>query len=175
MDASFVLITQDYAQRAIPINRPKTVIGRQTDCNIRIPSADVSRQHCEVLIEGDAIQLKDLGSSNGTFVNRKKVTQTALAAGDLISVGSCVFVVRLDGNPETIDAEEAYEEGAVATAATAGGGAEAPTIMTKPAKPPAAPPPKSLIDDDDEDKNDDSDAFDFDFSDDDDEKKKPKK
>lgn len=178
MDVSFVLITQDYTQRAIPLNRPRTIIGRQTDCQIRIPTADVSRQHCEVQVEGDAVSIRDMGSSNGTFVNRKKISQTTLSAGDLISVGSCVFVVRLNGDPANIDAEDAYEDGAVATAATAGG-AEAPTVVSRPAAPPAArpaakpAPSKSLLDD--EAKNDDSDAFDFDFSDDEDEKKKPKR
>ncbi len=172
MDASFVLITQDLNQRVIPITKARTIIGRQTDCNIRIPSGDISRQHCEIVVQGDSVQIKDLGSSNGTYVNRKKVSQAALAAGDLISVGACVFVVRLNGSPAEIDAEDAYEDGVVATTATAPAAhraPESPTILTRPA------PAKKLVDDDDDDKNDDSDAFDFDFSDDEDEKhKKPK-
>ena len=44
-------------------------IGRHDDCQIRIRSSQVSRRHCEVLPEGDTLMVRDLGSSNGTFVN----------------------------------------------------------------------------------------------------------
>ncbi|HLO41900.1 MAG TPA: FHA domain-containing protein [Phycisphaerales bacterium] len=177
MDASFVLVTQDLTQRVVPMNRPRIVIGRHTDCYIRIPTSEVSRQHCEVLTENDEIRIRDLGSSNGTYVNRKKVSESPLKAGDLISVGPCVFVVRIDGEPAEIDADEAYEDGLVSTTASppaaAAASATSPTTITKR---PSAPSPskpakgKSILDDSEKDP-DDSDAFDFDFSDDDDEKK----
>ncbi|HRJ50129.1 MAG: FHA domain-containing protein [Phycisphaeraceae bacterium] len=176
MDTTLVLITSDFMLRPIPLTRPRTVIGRQTDCHIRIPTGNVSRQHCEVVLEGATLSVRDLGSSNGTYVNRRKVSRAALRAGDLVGVGNCVFVVQIDGDPDDIDAEEAYEDGVIATAAPGGPAEEAPTTTTSVRSAPSArPSPADLDEDDDEDDDskDDSDAFDFDFSDDDDEQKKP--
>ncbi|GMV26661.1 MAG: hypothetical protein AMXMBFR58_26920 [Phycisphaerae bacterium] len=175
MDFSLVLVTADFNKRLVPIARSRTVIGRATECNIRIPSGDVSRQHCELLVDGQTLRIKDLGSSNGTFVNRKRVTEAELHAGDLISVGNVVCAVRIGGKPPDVDAEDTYEDGIVATTATGSGRpAEAPTTVSS-----RAPAPVSSVtdddDEDDEDANDDSDSFDFDFSDDDDEKKPGKK
>ena len=50
-----------------------TSIGRHDDCLIRIKSSQVSRRHCEVFEVADNLTIRDLGSSNGTFVNGKKV------------------------------------------------------------------------------------------------------
>jgi pSer/pThr/pTyr-binding forkhead associated (FHA) protein len=179
VDASFVLVTQDLTQRVVSISRPRIVIGRHPDCYIRIPTSEVSRQHCEVVNENDELKIRDLGSSNGTYVNRKKVSETTLKAGDLISVGSCVFVVRIDGEPENIDADEAYEDGFVSTSsapsAPTASSTSSTTVVKRPSSAPAAKPgkSKSILDDEDKD-NDDSDAFDFDFSDDDEDEKKKK-
>jgi len=57
------------------------------------------------------ISVKDLGSSNGTWVNAERVDQTHLSAGDLVAVGPMVFVVRIDGTPDSIDPVLLYEQG----------------------------------------------------------------
>ena len=65
-----------------------TSIGRHDDCLIRIKSSQVSRRHCEVFEVADKLTIRDLGSSNGTFVNGKKVSgQQALKPGDELTVG----------------------------------------------------------------------------------------
>jgi Nif-specific regulatory protein len=53
----------------------------------------VSRRHCEVTLDGDSVFLKDLGSSNATFVNGDPVAQAVLKAGDEVAVGSAIFLV----------------------------------------------------------------------------------
>lgn len=161
MDVSFVLVTADMKQKEIPLKKTLQVFGRGAEANVRIPDPGVSRKHCEVRIEGGVIRVKDLGSSNGTYVNQKKVTEATVKANDLVSVGPFVFVVRVDGVPEDIDSEEALEDGAPPKAGIA--------------SPPTAK--KSLLDDEDDMRppaargkgaNDDSDEFDdFDFKDDD--------
>jgi pSer/pThr/pTyr-binding forkhead associated (FHA) protein len=71
-----------------------TSIGRHDDCLIRIKSAQVSRRHCEVFEVSDKLTIRDLGSSNGTFVNGKKVAgQQALKAGDELTVGAVTLRV----------------------------------------------------------------------------------
>ena len=71
-----------------------TVIGRHDDCLIRIKSSQVSRRHCEIFEVADKLTLRDLGSSNGTFVNGKKVSgQQALKHGDELTVGAVTLRV----------------------------------------------------------------------------------
>jgi predicted component of type VI protein secretion system len=71
-----------------------TSLGRHDDCVIRIRSAQVSRRHCELYEVGDQLMLRDLGSSNGTFVNGKRVTgEHPLKHGDELTVGSVTLRV----------------------------------------------------------------------------------
>jgi predicted component of type VI protein secretion system len=69
-------------------------IGRHDDCLIRIRSAQVSRRHCELYEDGGRLMLRDLGSSNGTFVNGKRVLgQQSLKAGDVLTIGGVTLRV----------------------------------------------------------------------------------
>jgi pSer/pThr/pTyr-binding forkhead associated (FHA) protein len=71
-----------------------TSIGRHDDCLIRIKSSQVSRKHCELFEAADKLTLRDLGSSNGTFVNGKKVSgQQVLKHGDEVTVGAVTLRV----------------------------------------------------------------------------------
>jgi pSer/pThr/pTyr-binding forkhead associated (FHA) protein len=101
---SLVLIKPDGTQLPIELKHERNLIGRQTDCQIRIPNDSVSRRHCEVEVTGGAIKARDLGSANGTYVNRKPIQETELHAGDVLAIGPAVFVVRVDGQPGGIDA-----------------------------------------------------------------------
>jgi predicted component of type VI protein secretion system len=92
-------------------------VGRGEECNVRIPLAAVSRKHCELSVDDDELVVKDLKSSNGTFVNGERVRSRELAPGDLLAVGPLVFVVRIDGHPKDIDPLESYVAGAVAPGA----------------------------------------------------------
>jgi predicted component of type VI protein secretion system len=90
--------------------------------------ASVSRRHCEVAIDSDdELVVKDLKSSNGTFVNGERVARRELVPGDLLAIGPVVFVVRIDGHPKEIDPLESYVAGSVdlGEAAGAGGAGEA--------------------------------------------------
>jgi predicted component of type VI protein secretion system len=170
MAVSLILVRGDGRQSEIPL-KTRAIIGRQTDCQIRIPSSGISRHHCELTLADGKVLLRDMGSSNGTYVNRQKVQQAQLAAGDLIGLGDLVFVVRIDGNPASVDSEDALDEGA-APAPTAPKAAPAPRApQAKQASAPGPAKPRLL----DADPNDDSSVADFDFLDDDDDiKKQPK-
>jgi pSer/pThr/pTyr-binding forkhead associated (FHA) protein len=174
MNVSLVLVRDDGKQTEVPLRKATQVVGRQTDCAVRLPNPSVSRHHCEVTVGDGRTMIRDLGSSNGTFVNRKRVTQLDLSAGDLISIGEFVFVVRVDGEPVEIDAEEAYDDGIVIPAAAAPTSAS-PAAVQRPvpaSTPKPAPKPASKSD---EDSLDDSSVADFDFLDEDEDlKKQPK-
>lgn len=155
MKASLVLVQTDLSQREIALNKPRIVIGRDTSCQIRVPVSAVSRQHCEVVADGARVLIRDLKSSNGTFVNRQRVTESELHAGDIVSIGPAVFAVRVDGKPVTIDSESTLKAGAIPSA-------PAPTAAA-PAKSGASKSPAStgkssgLLDDLDLDDLDDDD------------------
>lgn len=65
------------------------VIGRQAQCDLTLHDNDVSRRHAEVCFEAGGYVLRDLGSTNGTFLNDKEITSPApLSPGDRIEVGA---------------------------------------------------------------------------------------
>jgi len=75
-----------------------TTIGRHDDCLIRIKSSQVSRRHCEIFEVAGKLTIRDLGSSNGTFVNGKRVSgQQALKPGDEVTVGAVTLRVAKPG------------------------------------------------------------------------------
>jgi adenylate cyclase len=75
--------------------RPKTmvVVGRAVNSDCAIVDATVSRKHAELTVSDGGIQLKDLGSSNGTFVNGVKVDSYFVAPGDTVTFGKVAFKV----------------------------------------------------------------------------------
>jgi len=109
--AVLINVTPEGKSKKVPITHDRTVLGRLDDCQLRIPSGRVSRHHCEIVHEDGTLTLRDLGSSNGTYLNQSKITEKELSAGDLIAVGSLVFLVQIDGEPGDFDPEFLYEDG----------------------------------------------------------------
>ncbi len=99
MDAKLIMFREDGKRREFPLRLGATAIGRKTDCDIRIPLAEVSRRHAEVTVDEDAVVLKDLGAANGTFLNNRRITEEDLEPGDQILIGPVVFTVQIDGEP----------------------------------------------------------------------------
>jgi pSer/pThr/pTyr-binding forkhead associated (FHA) protein len=76
----------DSATFRLPPGSVKTV-GRSSGAEFVLDAPLVSRLHCQLSATADAIQVKDLDSTNGTFVNGKRVTSATLRAGDVLKVG----------------------------------------------------------------------------------------
>ncbi len=171
-----VLVKSNGKSREVSLGSTGRIIGRSANCGVRIPVSDVSREHCEVRVSGDRIVIKDLGSSNGTFVNGERVDETQLSPGDLVAVGPAVFVVRINGEPSDIDPAGAFARGQPTPVAAAGGAAEGGTKSAA-----ASPGPGGNLDDDSElfgemlgSDADESSIIDFDFDlDDDDDDDQP--
>jgi len=71
------------------------IVGRDEDCELKLTDKRISRRHCEIRRGGDHIWIRDLGSTNGTFVNHKKIKQAELLEpGDLISIGKFKFCIK---------------------------------------------------------------------------------
>jgi hypothetical protein len=73
------------------------VLGRGTEADIRLPDTGVSRKHADVQLHGSTVTVEDLGSTNGTLVNGRRVNRQDLADGDVIRIGHSVLVYRQDG------------------------------------------------------------------------------
>jgi len=111
VQAFLIRVTEDGKAQPVPLTHDRTLIGRLDDCQIRVRSGKISRHHCEIIKEGQTLTLRDLGSSNGTYLNQDQVQESELKAGDLIAVGSMVFLVQIEGQPEEFEPELLYEDG----------------------------------------------------------------
>ncbi len=76
-------------------------IGRDKLNHIQLSDTMVSRRHCRIVIEGDALILRDENSSNGTLVNDVPVRERALSGGDLIRIGDSQFLLILSEDKPT--------------------------------------------------------------------------
>jgi pSer/pThr/pTyr-binding forkhead associated (FHA) protein len=103
MNANLVLLKKNGSHKAFPLPGAVTVLGRRDDCDLRIPLPMVSRRHCQLSLNKNSLELRDLDSSGGTFVNGKRVDgEIAVKAGDYIRIGPVTFVCQIDGKPEKI-------------------------------------------------------------------------
>lgn len=69
------------------------VLGRDSSCDITIPGTHLSRHHAELAVKGGNLLIRDLKSSNGTFVNEQRVTETSLKPGDMVRFDVLTFKV----------------------------------------------------------------------------------
>jgi len=76
---------------------PSTVIGRQHDCEVPIASEEVSRRHAELKVTPDGVMVEDLGSSNGTFVNDRRITRQLMKPGDELRLDTIRFLLLAPG------------------------------------------------------------------------------
>ncbi|MFN8222597.1 MAG: FHA domain-containing protein [Gaiellales bacterium] len=67
--------------------RGTTLIGRSPDCDVFLDDVTVSRRHAEIVEHDGAFAIRDLGSLNGTFVNRRRIEDAQLADDDEVQVG----------------------------------------------------------------------------------------
>jgi hypothetical protein len=83
-------------QRSYDIVTPVTLLGRGTDCDLRLVDPGVSRHHAEIRLEGPEIVLVDLGSTNGSFVNGQPIRRVTLTDGSRVTMGRTTLVFRRD-------------------------------------------------------------------------------
>jgi len=82
------IVTLTLAGHAHPITSSSFVIGRSRECDLRVTDGNASRRHAEITREGDTFVVIDLGSTNGTELNGRRVTRAELSDGDRITIGA---------------------------------------------------------------------------------------
>ncbi len=83
-------------EQAYELTAAVTVLGRGTDCDLRLVDPGVSRHHAELRFEGDDVLLVDLGSTNGTVVDGRPARRASLRDGTRIELGRTMLVFRRD-------------------------------------------------------------------------------
>lgn len=82
-----VLLSEGFTGRTYELKTDRTTVGRVSDNAFEIPEASVSSHHCEILQRDSEIVVKDLGSTNGTFINGEKIDEAVLKPGQILRVG----------------------------------------------------------------------------------------
>ncbi len=91
-----VVLSEGLTGRSHELKAEKTTIGRVEDNTFQIPDSSVSSHHCEILLRGSDIVVKDLNSTNGTFINGQQVTEATLKPSQILRLGQ--VEVRLESD-----------------------------------------------------------------------------
>jgi len=127
--AKLVILNQGMTGRACELHTDRTTIGRVEDNTFQIADASVSSHHCEVHLRGSDIFIRDLNSTNGSYINNEKITEQILKPGQILRLGQVEL---------KLDAEGA--------ASGAGTGTTPPTTATPAGATPAPAPAKKQVD-----------------------------
>jgi len=85
--ARLVLLSEGLTGRTFELKVEMTTVGRVEDNAFQIPETSVSSHHAEILLRGNDVLIKDLNSTNGTFINGEKVTEAVLKPGQILRLG----------------------------------------------------------------------------------------
>jgi len=102
--ARLVVLTEGFTGRTYELKVDKTTVGRVEDNAFQIAEPSVSSYHAEILLRGDEVIVKDLDSTNGTFINGQKVSESPLKSGQILRLG------QLELRLETGDPKEASKK-----------------------------------------------------------------
>ena len=94
--AKLVVLSAGMTGRTQELKVDKTTIGRLEDNTFQIAEASVSSHHCEVLLRGNDVVVRDLNSTNGTFINGEKVTEKAIKPGQILRLGQVELRLETD-------------------------------------------------------------------------------
>ena len=86
--ARLVLLSEGLTGRSYELKTDVTTVGRVSDNAFEIPEASVSSHHAEVLLRGNDVIVRDLGSTNGTFIGGEKITEAVLKPGQIVRLGT---------------------------------------------------------------------------------------
>lgn len=105
---SLVVIAGEELGRQFAIGSGDITVGRSSACAVCIDHASVSRSHAMIISDAQGIRVKDCGSTNGTFVNDKRIKESPVAQGDLLRFGSVVLKYLAPDTVESSYHDELY-------------------------------------------------------------------
>lgn len=107
-EACLVLIYGEDLGKKYNLNNSSVMLGRSSKCDIQIDQESISRNHSKIVNTGKSFLIRDLGSTNGTYVNDEPIEEHVLQHNDLIKIGRTIFKFLTGGNVENAYHEEIY-------------------------------------------------------------------
>ena len=95
--AKLVILSQGMAGRTHELTVDRTTIGRVEDNTFQITDPSVSSHHCEVLLRGSEVVIRDLNSTNGSYINDAQITESVLKPGQKLRLGQIELKLELEG------------------------------------------------------------------------------
>jgi len=113
--AKLVVLSAGMTGRTHELKVDKTTIGRVEDNTFEIAEASVSSHHCELLLRGNEVLVRDLNSTNGTFINGEKISEGTLKPGQILRLGQIEMRLETDapapGTKKPIDQTMVMQRG----------------------------------------------------------------
>jgi pSer/pThr/pTyr-binding forkhead associated (FHA) protein len=94
--AKLVVLSVGMTGRTQELKVDKTTIGRVEDNTFQIAEPSVSSHHCEILLRGSDVVVRDLNSTNGTFINGEKVAESVIKPGQILRLGQIEMRLETD-------------------------------------------------------------------------------
>ena len=103
-----VLLSEGYTGRSYELKAETTTVGRVSDNAFEIPEASVSSHHAELVLRGADVLVRDLNSTNGTFINGERITEATLKSGQILRLGT--VELRLETAAPAARAKQALDQ-----------------------------------------------------------------
>ncbi len=94
--AELIVVSGRYKGQRIPLRNEVLRIGRERQCEMVVDDESVSRLHSEIVYENDHYILRDLRSTNGTYLNEERITEAPLQNGDRIGIGDTIMMAQIE-------------------------------------------------------------------------------
>src|SRR3989475_11010196 len=100
--AKLVVLSAGMTGRTYELKVDRTTIGRVEDNTFQIAEPSVSSHHCEILLRGSDVVVRDLNSTNGTYINGEKITETVLKPGQVLRLGQIEMRLETDSTSSSV-------------------------------------------------------------------------
>ena len=116
--AKLVVLSKGMTGQSYELKVDRTTIGRVEDNTFPIPQPSVSSHHCEIYLRGNDVVVKDLNSTNGTFINNQQITgESVLKPGQILRLGQVEMKLDAPGAPASAPSAPAAPAAAPAPSA----------------------------------------------------------
>lgn len=92
------------------LNKPSFMVGRKPDNDVVIDNPAVSSHHCKITLQGDTYYVEDLESTNGTYINEKRVMKAGLHHNDVVGLATKHAIVYIEDRPAQMPAKQTQDK-----------------------------------------------------------------
>src|SRR5258708_8008185 len=97
--ARLVLLSEGLTGRTYDLKVEKTTVGRVADNTFEIPETSVSSHHAEILLRANEVVVRDLDSTNGTYINGEKITEAVFRPGQVLRLATVEMRLETAASP----------------------------------------------------------------------------